>query len=104
MTRLILYTSVLVSVELAAARHRAKRAAFVADDRRTLPALPYDERVAASHATLLAAVRRAGRPRGAHDLIIAATAAAWDRTVVTAYAGAFADLPDVRVHEMRTHD
>lgn len=93
-----------VGVELAAARHRETRAAFVADVRRTLPALPYDERVAASHATLLAAVRRAGRPRGAHDLIIAATAAAWDRTVVTADVGAFADLPDVRVHEMRTHD
>ncbi len=87
-----------VGVELASARHRPARAAFVADVRRTLPALAYDERVAAAHARLLAATRRAGRPRGAHDLLIAATASAWDRTVVTRDPGAFEDLPGVSVH------
>ena len=86
-----------VGVELASVRHRPARAAFVADVRRTLPALAYDERVATAHARLLAATRRAGRPRGAHDLLIAATAAAWDRTVVTRDAGAFEDLPGVSV-------
>jgi tRNA(fMet)-specific endonuclease VapC len=49
------------------------------------------------HATLLAHVRRSGRPRGAHDLIIAATAAARDRLVVSTDTTAFADLPGVRV-------
>ena len=91
-----------VGVELASARYRTARAAFVADVRRTLPALPYDDRVADAHAALLAAVRRAGRPRGAHDLIVAATAAAWDRTVVTRDAGAFTDLPGVTVLEVAT--
>ena len=89
-----------VGVELASARHRPARAAFVADVRRTLPAVPYDDRVANAHARLLAAVRRAGRPRGAHDLIVAATAAAWDRTVVTRDVGAFTDLPGVTVLEV----
>jgi len=81
-------------------RHREARAAFVADVRRTLPTLPYDERVADVHATLLSSVRHAGRPRGAHDLIIAATAAAWDRTIVTYDGSAFTDLPGVHVHEV----
>lgn len=93
-----------VGVELASERHRESRSAFIADVRRTLPALPYDDRVADAHATLLADVRRAGRPRGAHDLIIAATAAAWHRTVVTSDARAFADLSGVDVREVRLRD
>jgi tRNA(fMet)-specific endonuclease VapC len=91
-----------VGVELASAQHRRRRVAFVDDVRCTLPALPYDLRVAEVHARLLTAVRRAGRPRGAHVLIIAATAAAWDRTVVTHDAGAFAELPGVTVREVAT--
>jgi len=39
--------------------------------------------------------RRTGRPRGAHDLLIAATAAATRRTVVSADAAAVAELPGV---------
>jgi hypothetical protein len=42
-------------------------------------------------------VRQAGRPRGAHDLIIAATARASKRTVVSSNLTAFADLPGVTV-------
>jgi tRNA(fMet)-specific endonuclease VapC len=49
------------------------------------------------HARLLAHVRRAGRPRAAHDLIIAATAAATGRSVMTLDGKAgFGDLPGVR--------
>jgi tRNA(fMet)-specific endonuclease VapC len=52
--------------------------------------------VAAAHVRLPAHVRRIGRPRGAHDLIIAATAAATGRTVLSSDASAaFADLPGV---------
>jgi hypothetical protein len=54
-----------------------------------------DETVALHHASLLVAVRRAGRPRGAHDLVIAATAAAAGRTVVSSDRRAFDDLPGV---------
>jgi tRNA(fMet)-specific endonuclease VapC len=57
----------------------------------------YDAQVAHAHARLLAHVRRSGRPRGAHDLIIAATAAARDRLVVSADDSAFAELPGVSV-------
>jgi tRNA(fMet)-specific endonuclease VapC len=46
-------------------------------------------------------VRRAGRPRGAHDLIIAATAAAAGRTVVTADRRAFDGLPGVAAIDHR---
>jgi tRNA(fMet)-specific endonuclease VapC len=66
-----------------------------------VPVLSYDLEVAAAHAELLVAVRRQGVPRGAHDLIIAATAKASNRAVVTADATAFHDLPDVSVRGHR---
>jgi tRNA(fMet)-specific endonuclease VapC len=62
-----------------------------------LPVLPYDAAVAAAHRSLLVAVRRSGMPRGAHDLIIAATAVATARLVVTSDARGFTDLPGVEV-------
>lgn len=52
--------------------------------------------VQAEHAALLAHVRRSGRPRGAHELIVAATARASDRTILTTDGRAgFDDLPGV---------
>jgi tRNA(fMet)-specific endonuclease VapC len=63
----------------------------------TIPIVEYDTRVAEVHARLLVAVRRQGRPRGAHDLVIAATAAATDRVVVTGDPSGFAELPGVDV-------
>lgn len=89
-----------VGVELAKGRSKAARRAFVEDLLAALPVLHYDLGVAEAHAQLLVAVRRAGRPRGAHDLIIAATALASRRTVVTADPSGFAGLPGV---EMRPH-
>lgn len=90
-----------VGIGLASGRSRAGRQAFVDDVLATLTVIPYDESVALQHASLLVAVRRAGRPRGAHDLIIAATALAADRTVITADRAAFIDLPGVRVIDHR---
>lgn len=87
----------LVGVELAARDQRSARERFVAAILDAVPIEDYDLEVARAHAALLAAVRRAGRPRGAHDLIIAATASARDRAVVTADAAGFADLPGVSV-------
>jgi tRNA(fMet)-specific endonuclease VapC len=87
----------LVGVELADDIHRSARSAFVQSILDTVPIEDYDSQVAQAHASLLAHVRRTGRPRGAHDLIIAATAVARDRVVVTADATAFADLPGVSV-------
>lgn len=90
-----------VGARLAAGRRRAQRQRFVDDVCEAIPILSYDRSVAAEHAELLVAVRRAGRPRGAHDLIIAATARASKRTVVTSDLTAFADLPGVTVLDHR---
>lgn len=88
----------LVGVELADDARRPMRAAFVRGVLDTVPIEDYDVQVARVHATLLAHVRRTGKPRGAHDLIIAATAVARDRRVVSNDRTAFADLPRVSVH------
>lgn len=89
----------LVGVELAGARQRARRVAFVEDVLQTLTVEDYTLATARAHAHLLAATRAAGAPRGAHDLMIAATAVASGRAVVTADAQGFQGLPgvDVRV-------
>lgn len=87
----------LVGVELADDARRATRSAFVRSVLETVPIEDYDVQVARVHATLLAHVRRTGKPRGAHDLIIAATAAARDRILVSSDTTAFADLPGVPV-------
>lgn len=62
-----------------------------------LAVIPYDEQTARVHARLIAASRRSRRPRGAYDLIIAATAAASGRTVLTSDRRGFDDLPGVAV-------
>ncbi len=89
----------LVGVELAGPTQRRSRAAFVEDVLETLTVEDYTLATARAHAHLLAATRAAGTPRGAHDLIIAATAAASGRVVLTADARGFDGLPgvDVRV-------
>ena len=90
----------LVGVELADRRRRPARESFVDGVLAVLPVEEYDLATARVHAHLLAATRRAGKPRGAHDLIIAATAIATAREVVTADARGFAHLPDVVVREL----
>ena len=62
-----------------------------------VPVVDYTKRVAKVHAELLAHARRTGLPSGPHDLIIAATAKATDRTVITNDNDGFADLPGVSV-------
>lgn len=87
----------LLGVELADATRRDKRQQFVDDVLTLIPVEDYTLDVARVHARLLAHIRRAGTPRGAHGLLIAATAAATTRTVVTADATAhFGELPGVR--------
>jgi predicted nucleic acid-binding protein len=89
-----------VGVLLADGRRRRARAAYVDDLIDAIPIIPYDLRVAEAHSQLLVAMREQGRPRGAHDLIIAATARSTARVVLTADARAFAELPDV---DVRSH-
>lgn len=85
----------LAGVHLADDAHRQGRAAFVEEVLDTIPTADYDLDVARAHAELLAHTRSMGRPRGAHDLIIAATARSTTRIVVSADATAFTDLPNV---------
>lgn len=92
----------LVGVRLADRRHKAARRAFVDALLTGIPVEPYDLEVAKVHAALLAHTREQGRTRGAHDLLIAATAGARSRIVVTADATGFADLPEVTVRIVPT--
>lgn len=97
----ITMAEMLVGVELGSKDHRAAREAFVGEIISSLPIIPYDLSIASEHAKLLAAVNKAGRPRGAHDLLIAATARATSRAVVTADPSAFEELPGVQVQTHR---
>ncbi len=90
-----------VGVELAEGKTRQRRRQFLDGVLEVIPVIDYDLAVASAHAGLLVAIRRQGRPRGAHDLLIAATAVASDRVVVTADVTAFADLPGVSVQHHR---
>lgn len=85
----------LLGVHMADDAHRVARTAFVDEILATIPIEDYDLAVARAHAELLAHVHQIGRPRGAHDLVIAATAKATRRTVVSADAQAFTDLPGI---------
>lgn len=90
-----------MGVLLATDKHRPTRFTFLEDVLAILPVVDYDRAAAESHAELLAHVRRQGRPRGGHDLLIAATAKSSARIVLTADASAFADLPGVQVRAHR---
>jgi len=87
----------LVGVQLADRRRKARRRKFVEELLSSIPVEVYDLDTARAHAELLAHVRREGRARGAHDLLIAATARARARIVVTADATGFSDLPGIEV-------
>jgi tRNA(fMet)-specific endonuclease VapC len=91
----------LVGVLLSDDVHRRGRQQFVDYVKDIIPIVDYDATVAASHVELLVAVRRQGRPRGAHDLIIAATANATQREVVSTDGSAYQDLPGVMLRSPR---
>jgi tRNA(fMet)-specific endonuclease VapC len=110
--RAALYDDELAVAAVSIAEYRvgiemADTAARAADRSRALAAitsvvdvLDYTENTAAHHARLIAFGKRAGKPRGSHDLIIAAHAAETGRTVLTRDAKArFADLPGVTAVE-----
>jgi tRNA(fMet)-specific endonuclease VapC len=83
--------------ELGEGRVRDRRRVFVEGVLSDIPIESYDLSVARHHARLLAHCRVSGEPRGAHDLMIAATAVATGRTVVTTDEKArFEGLPGVR--------
>jgi tRNA(fMet)-specific endonuclease VapC len=90
-------SELLVGIELADPKRRERRRAIFDGLLQRLEVIAFDLDIARHHAALIAHCRKAGRPRGAHDLQIAATARATDRTVVTTDGSGFADLPAVNV-------
>jgi tRNA(fMet)-specific endonuclease VapC len=93
-----------VGIELAdSAGRAAERARALAAITSAVDVLDYTQATAAHHGRLLAHVRRSGRQRGAHDLIIAAHAAETGRTVLSHDAKArFGDLPGVTALDARS--
>jgi len=97
----ITIAELLAGVHLAQGKRRSARQRLASRVLDEIPVIPYDTAVASAHAGLLAEARRSGRPRGAHDLIIAATARATGRTVITAGTNAFTGLPGVEARPYR---
>jgi len=84
------------STEQAQARTRALTAIVGA-----VEVLDYSTSTAIHHARLIAHVRQQGRPRGAHDLIIASHAAETGRTLLSRdVAARFSDLPGVSANSV----
>ncbi|GAA5109340.1 PIN domain-containing protein [Haloechinothrix salitolerans] len=93
----IVVTEYLVGVQLDKdpGRCAAKRD-FLTKVLNTIPVEDYTVGVAESHAELIANTRAGGKPHGPHDLIVAATAHATDRTILTTDGRArFDALPGV---------
>lgn len=86
-----------VGIELADTVARAAdRARALAAIVSAVDVLDYTDATAAHHARLIAHARRAGTPRGAHDMIIAAHAAETGRIILSRDANArFGDLLNV---------
>jgi tRNA(fMet)-specific endonuclease VapC len=93
----ITVTELLLGARLASGATAERRQRFAEHVVETCAVVQYDTATAPHHAALLEHCRRAGTMRGAHDLIIAATARATGRTIVTLDRTGFLDLPNVRV-------
>ena len=80
---------------------RARRAAFVEAILEAIPTVPFDLRAARVYASLWAELAAAGRPIGAHDLLVAATALAHGYAVVTENPRHFHVVPGLSVRTPR---
>jgi tRNA(fMet)-specific endonuclease VapC len=97
------YLAAISASELLGGVHRAdnearrvRRSTFIESILASVPVLPFDLETARAHAQLLAALPR-GVNVGAHDLLIAATAAQHGLAVLTANFQEFARIPGIRV-------
>lgn len=87
-------------IELADTAQHEARARALAAIVENVEVLDYTQATAAHHARLIAQARRSGRPRGAHDLILAAHAAQSRRVLLSRDAAErFGDLPGVIAEE-----
>jgi tRNA(fMet)-specific endonuclease VapC len=91
----------LVGVERADTAHRQARAVRVEAILSSLPVEPYNVGIARAHARLAVAMAK-GRPRSANDMMIAATAAATSRILLTTDASAgFDQLTGIRTEVLK---
>jgi predicted nucleic acid-binding protein len=102
------YLAAISASELLTGVHRAdtdarrvQRAAFVEAILAAVPVLPFDLETARVYAQLLAALPR-GATVGAHDILIAATAAQHGLAVLTANVREFSRIPGIRVLDFST--
>lgn len=99
----ITIAELMLGVELAEhdiQRTRARK--FLADVNANCDVIGYGSRVVGKHARLMAWTIRQGVKHGPHDLIIAASAIADDRTLVTAELAPTFDLPGLHVQRLNT--
>jgi tRNA(fMet)-specific endonuclease VapC len=78
-------------------RRRTQREAFVERLLETLPVLPFDLVTARMHARVWAELAAQGTAVGERDLMIAATAMAWDYSVATRDERSFPKIPGLIV-------
>ena len=93
----ITVSELLFGVHRAKGAQRSRRGAFVEHLLAELQAIPITETVARVHADLWARLAARGRPIGAHDLWIAATALAHGLGLATGNADEFGRIPGLRV-------
>ena len=98
----------ITASELLTGVHRAeslerklRRETFVETILGAVPIIAFDLPVARVHARILAEMMLAGRPIGAHDLLIAATALAYDHAVLTTNIRDFREVPGLKVQGLR---
>lgn len=92
----------LVGVERADDAHRRRRVLHVEAVLSSVPIVDYTLDVARTHARLAAQAMGLGRPRSSYDMMIAATAVADGRTLLTTDASAgFAGLAGLNVEVVR---
>ena len=94
----------LVGVERADEAHRQRRALHVEAVLASVPIVDYTLDVARAHARLAVQAMNLGRPRSAYDMIVAATAVADGRILLTTEASAdFTGLVGLDAEVLRTH-
>lgn len=76
---------------------RRRKEAFLDAVLDGIPVLPFDLRVARSHARLAVDLSSLGRRIGANDLLIAATALTWGASVLTGNVREFGRVPGLEV-------
>lgn len=81
------------------ARLRARRESIVERLLSSVPIVPFDVLIARTHARVWAELAAKGKPIGAHDLLIAATALATSSRVVTRDLRSFPKVPGLVVIE-----